>query len=177
MDKKSIVILGGGISGLTAAYTLCKKGFKVTVIEKNDFVGGLAATFPHNNYLLDYGPHNFHTHIPRVMSFVKDELKIPLNRMSVTSSKLFFMGKFINYPLKIGDAISHLDWMISMRCLIDYIASRIRMKFMFRSNERSFEDWVKNRFGRYIYDLYFGPYVKKVWGIDGSELDVTVAEI
>src|SRR3989338_3197640 len=139
MDKKSIVILGGGISGLTAAYTLCKKSFKVTVIEKNDFVGGLAATFHHNNYLLDYGPHNFHTHIPRVMSFVKDELEIPLNRMSVTSSKLFFMGKFINYPLKIGDAISHLDWMISMRCLIGYIASRIRMKFMFRSNERSFE--------------------------------------
>lgn len=175
MDKKKIVVLGGGISGLTAAYTLCKEGFNVTVIEKNDFAGGLAATFSHDNHLLDYGPHNFHTHNPEVLKFVRDELLVPLNRMPITSSRLFFMGKFIDYPLKIADAIKNLDWKTSARCMADYIVSRIRLKFSFGSEERSFEDWIRNRFGGYIYDLYFGPYIKKVWGLSGSELDAVIA--
>ena len=38
-DKK-IVIIGAGISGLTAAYLLNKEGFNVTVLEQKDFVGG-----------------------------------------------------------------------------------------------------------------------------------------
>ncbi len=174
-DKKKIVILGAGITGLTCAYTLSRKGFDVTVIEKNDFVGGLSATFAYKNYLFDYGPHNFHTHSPQVLNFVKDELGIPLKRMPITSSKLYFMGKFISYPLKIGDAIKNLDWKLSARCMAHYLISRIRLKFTFRRDERSFEDWVKNRFGRYIYDIYFGPYVKKVWGVSGSDLDAVIA--
>lgn len=175
MVKKNVAILGGGITGLTSAYVLCKKGFKVTVIEKNDYAGGLAATFSHKKYLLDYGPHNFHTHNPEVMRFVNNELGVQLNRMKVTSSKLFFMGKFVNYPLKIGDAIKNLDWKLSARCFVGYIVSRIALKFKFNNKERSFEEWVENRFGRFIYDLYFGPYVNKVWGLPGSELDALIA--
>jgi len=175
MSKKRVVIVGGGITGLTAAYTLCKKSFDVTIIEKSDFVGGLAATFTYKNHLLDYGPHNFHTHIPGIVDFVKNELKVDLKRMKVTSSKLFFMGKFVEYPLKITDAIKNLNLKLAFRCFIGYIATRIALKFGAHKDTDSFEGWVKSRFGGYIYDLYFGPYVKKVWGIPGSELDAIVA--
>ena len=84
--KKTVVVLGAGISGLTAAYTLAKKGLRVIVIEKNDYVGGLAATFCYKNHLIDYGPHNFHTHSSEVFKFVKDELGVPLKKMTITSS-------------------------------------------------------------------------------------------
>lgn len=175
MNKKRVVVIGGGITGLTTAYTLCKKNFDVTIIEKSDFVGGLAATFSYKNHLLDYGPHNFHTHIPGIVNFIKDELKVDLKRMKVTSSKLYFMGKFIEYPLKITDAVKNLNWKLAFRCFIDYIVTRITLRFGAHKDADSFEGWVKSRFGGYIYDLYFGPYVKKVWGIPGSELDVIVA--
>jgi protoporphyrinogen oxidase len=173
--KQTVAVLGAGVSGLTAAYEIAKKGYDVVVIEKNDYIGGLGATFSHKNYLIDYGPHNFHTHIPEVLRFVKDELKVPLRGMSITSSKMLFMGKFVNYPLKIHDAICNLNWRISMKCLFDYIFTRIRLKFAGRKGIKSVEGWIKSGYGAYLYDLYFGPYVKKVWGIDGTELDVTVA--
>jgi len=44
---KKIVILGGGLSGLAAAQKLCKQ-FDVIILEKKDYLGGLAASFEHN---------------------------------------------------------------------------------------------------------------------------------
>ena len=173
--KKTVAILGAGVSGLTAAYELSKKGFDVVVIEKNAYYGGLAATFSYKNHLIDYGPHNFHTHMPQVFKFVKEELNVPLNILPITSSKMFFMGKFINYPLKINDAIRNLNWRVSFKCFVDYVRSRIALRFGKATDDESFEDWVTKRFGKYLYDLYFGPYVKKVWGLSGSELDVCLA--
>lgn len=175
MEKKTVAILGAGISGLTAAYDLAGRGFDVVVIEKSDYIGGLAATFSYKNHLIDYGPHNFHTHMPEVFKFVNEELKVPLKSMPITSSKLFFMGKFVSYPLKINDAIRNLNIMFGIRCFIDYALSRVKLKFSARDTDDSFEGWVEKRFGKYIYYLYFGPYVKKVWGISGADLDVSVA--
>ncbi|MDD5136305.1 MAG: FAD-dependent oxidoreductase, partial [Candidatus Omnitrophica bacterium] len=71
--KKRVVVLGAGVSGLTAGHELARKGFDVVVIEKSDYIGGLAATFSYKNHLIDYGPHNFHTHIPEVFQFVKED--------------------------------------------------------------------------------------------------------
>jgi len=42
----SVVVVGGGIGGLYAAWELCKKGFSVTVIEQQKFVGGLSTSIP-----------------------------------------------------------------------------------------------------------------------------------
>jgi len=175
-DKKKVLVLGAGITGLTCAYVLSRRGFEVTILEKSGFVGGLAATFSHNKHLLDYGPHNFHTHIPGVLEFVRDRLGVPMNRLPVTSSKLFFMGKFVDYPIKIFDALKTLSLSLTIRCFLDYILTRIGAKLRLKEkNEDSFEAWVRNRFGFFLYRLYFGPYVKKVWGIPASEIDSIVA--
>ena len=175
--KKVVAVIGGGISGLTAGYVLSKKGYDVTVIEKTGSVGGLSKTFPYKEYLLDYGPHNFHTHLPHVLNFVKDELGVKLNLIPIRSSKLYFMGKIIDYPIKITDAIKNLDVLTAFMCFFDYLLTRVAARLGLKSaDEDSFEAWMVNRFGRRLYSLYFGPYVKKVWGIPGTELDVTVAK-
>src|SRR3989338_3251815 len=56
---EDITILGAGIAGLTAAYDLSKKGKRVIVIEKENEAGGLARSFAHKGFILDYGPHIF----------------------------------------------------------------------------------------------------------------------
>lgn len=168
-------MLGAGLSGLTAAYKLSKAGFNVTVAEKNDFVGGLSATFAHGKSRLDFGPHNFHTHLPGVLEFVRDELGVPLRKLELRSSKLFFMGKLIDYPIRIFDALGKLSLMVAMKCFAGYALTRLRRRFSLDKADDSFEGWVKSRFGEYFYDLYFGPYVQKVWGIPGSQIDTDVA--
>jgi phytoene desaturase len=61
MNKKSIIIIGSGIGGLGAAVLFAKKGYTVTVLEKNEQLGGRASTFSVNlenghNYTFDMGP-------------------------------------------------------------------------------------------------------------------------
>lgn len=58
-EKKSIVIIGGGITGLTIAWKLCKNGENVTLLERQKFVGGFARGITHNGYSVDIGPHYF----------------------------------------------------------------------------------------------------------------------
>jgi len=51
----SAVVVGGGLSGLAAAYRLQAAGTSVTVLERADGVGGMARTERHGDYLVDTG--------------------------------------------------------------------------------------------------------------------------
>lgn len=174
-NKKTVAVIGAGISGLTAAYVLSKNGFNTILVEKNSYTGGLAATFAYKNYLLDYGPHNIHTHIPGIIDFIKNELKIQLKSIPVRSSKLYFRGKFINYPFRFIDIFKNLSWWFSFKCFVGYVIARFKLRLIGYNNKGSFEGWVKSRFGAKLYNLYFGSYVKKIWGIPASEIDEVVA--
>ena len=72
--NKNIVVIGAGISGLTTAYLLSKKGFDVTIIEKNSSVGGSIESVFENGFLFDRGPNSALETIP-----VKDQLLKKLN--------------------------------------------------------------------------------------------------
>lgn len=173
---KTVVVLGAGISGLAAAYTLCKEGFNVHIIEKDNSVGGLARSFVYHEYSLDYGPHNFHTHIPWVTGFLKDELGVNLRKMPSRPAKIFFNGKIVDYPINIFNALRRVNMAVGMRCFIDFLRARILFKFKRKLKDESFEDWIENRFGKYIYGIFFGSYVEKLWGIPGYELDAVIAQ-
>ena len=62
---KHVLILGGGLSGLSAGCRLAKNGWRVTVVESGDEVGGLASSGTHvtqwGEFDYDTGPHRFHT--------------------------------------------------------------------------------------------------------------------
>ena len=45
-DKKSVIVLGGGLAGLAAAVILVEREFQVTIIERKPFLGGRASSFP-----------------------------------------------------------------------------------------------------------------------------------
>ena len=56
MEKKKVIIIGAGIGGLGLACLLGKKGYDVTVLEKNDSVGGRARIFTDSGFTFDMGP-------------------------------------------------------------------------------------------------------------------------
>ena len=59
--KKKVIVLGSGPTGLITAWKLLEEGFKVTIIEKNSITGGLCRSWKFKDFILDTGPHIFHT--------------------------------------------------------------------------------------------------------------------
>ena len=56
MEKKKITVIGSGVAGLSAASYLAKAGHKVTLIEKNNSIGGRARKFETDGFVFDMGP-------------------------------------------------------------------------------------------------------------------------
>jgi protoporphyrinogen oxidase len=84
------------------------------------------------------------------------------------------MNHFYDYPLNASNLLSHLPKSLAALCLLDFIGMKIRHRIR-PAEDDSFESWVVNRFGRRLYDIYFGPYTAKVWGRDPSKLSASWA--
>jgi len=167
-EKHHIVILGGGPAGLTAAWQLAQHGKRITVLESEEQVGGLSKTVRHNGFSFDLGGHRFITHNLDLAEQVKHLLG---DRLSVRprTSTIRLKGKFFHYPLDFGDLVTKLHPLTAMHCGIDYMLTMLTGKFKNRSDQ-SLEDWVVNRFGRAMYNIYFGPYSEKLWGVSPGQI-------
>ena len=62
-----VVVLGAGLAGLATAYELCRSGHRVTILEKEDYPGGMATSWKVGPYWLDHGPHRFHSRDMRLI--------------------------------------------------------------------------------------------------------------
>ncbi len=172
--KKSVVILGGGLTGLSAAWQLTKYGIKVSVIEKEHYTGGLSASIEKDGFIFDFGPHRFHTHDNKILEMVDSLVGHRLRKLT-KSTKIWFMKKYFDYPLKAKDVFLNISLMLSLSCFFDYLFVRLKNKFK-PMQDTSFETWVINRFGKSIYNFYFGPYTEKTWGRPPSMLSSSYAE-
>lgn len=168
MDKKHIVVLGAGITGLSTAYKLAEDGFQVTVLEKSDRVGGLARSYVRGGYTYDYGPHRFHTHNPELIELIERLLGDNLG-IRERQSRIFMDNRFFFYPLKLGNLLRNLPPTVLINSFLGYLA--IKAKNTLReAPDANFEDWVLNRYGRPLYRKFFGVYTEKTWGIPCTEI-------
>lgn len=165
-----IAILGGGISGLSLAYHLIRlinnPDFEIHVFEKESEPGGLCRTMRIGDFLFDYGPHNFHS---RILGFHESmhQLIGEDYREQQFVAQVVFRGRFIPYPMSGADVLKSVPFSTSLACALSFLASLIVRPI---SPEESFQCFIEQRFGRKMYDVYFGPFTRKVWGIEGSEL-------
>jgi protoporphyrinogen oxidase len=169
MDKypglSRAVIIGGGPAGLTAAVELGRLGVPVTVLERDRLVGGIARTESYKGYRFDIGGHRFFTKIGEVEKFWHDLLGADfITRPRI--SRIFYQGKFYDYPLKPMNALSNLGIPTAIAAVLSYAQSQL---FPY-PREDTFEEWVSNRFGKKLYRIFFKTYTEKVWGIPCSEI-------
>jgi protoporphyrinogen oxidase len=163
-----VTILGGGLAGLSAAYSLAEEGVDVEVLEKEDKVGGLARSFEYDGFTYDLGPHRFHTQDQKIIDHFKRLMGGEFGEKDRVS-RILLAGRFFDYPLKVGNAMFTMPPLTTARIVSDYLG--IKAKNMFRRvPDDNFENWVVNRFGWKLYDIYFKVYTEKTWGIPCTRL-------
>jgi protoporphyrinogen oxidase len=166
MLNKKIAIIGAGPAGLTAAYQLVKEGYQVTVFEASESVGGMSKSIELWGQRVDLGPHRFFSNDLKINKFwleiVGKDYKM-VNRLT----RIYYHGKFFNYPLKPYTAIYQLGFLEGLLCAFSFL----KQKFLPTSDQKSFESWVIKRFGKRLFNIFFKSYSEKLWGISCSELD------
>jgi protoporphyrinogen oxidase len=165
-EQVDVAIIGAGPAGLTAAYLLSKKGYSVTVIEKDEkYVGGISRTVEFEGYRFDIGGHRFFSKSQEVVDLWNEILPddfIQRPRMS----RIYYEGKFYSYPLRAFEALWNLGIWRSTLCMTSYL----RWKLFPKKQVKSFEDWVVNQFGYKLYSIFFKTYTEKVWGMPCDEM-------
>ena len=155
-----IAIIGAGPGGLTAAFELVRNGVPVVVFEGDSQTGGLARTVSYRGFRFDIGGHRFFTKVPEVQALWRAMLGPDLLKRP-RLSRIFYHGKFFDYPLKPLTTLRNLSlWTIAW-----VLASYIRVKLRPIRPEVSLTDWVSNRFGRKLFEMFFKTYTEKVWGM------------
>lgn len=172
MTKPKVLILGGGITGLGAAWKLAESGAAVEVIELQNEIGGLAGTVTEGPYKLDYGPHFILSERPELLEKILllfDE-ELPVFKRS---AQLYFHGKFYNYPLTARNVLMQMPIYDSFLCAFSYFLRLIwdSLKKPFtRKHKPNFAEWARSSFGDYLFHLFFKPYTEQFWQIPVNEL-------
>ena len=165
MSQHSAVIIGAGPAGLTAAYELSKRGVTASVLEGSDQVGGLSRTANYRGYRFDIGGHRFFSKVPLINELWREMLSEEF-LLRPRLSRIYYNQYFFDYPLKPLNALVGLGPVESLLIGLSYL----RARFVHIHDEKSFEEWVSNRFGHRLYRIFFKTYTEKVWGIPCHEI-------
>jgi len=179
VSKPKVVILGAGPAGISAAWRLTKLGFPVTVLERDNAVGGMGRTIKVGDYSVDFGPHTFHIReTPESKEILKTITPFfgenPLTL--VRGTRVLLRGKEYVYPLEIFQVLFGVNPLLSALILFDYSVATIKSLFAPAKKDDSFEEWGVRNLGRTLYDLCFGIYSARVWGLPTSQISSKQAQ-
>jgi protoporphyrinogen oxidase len=160
------VIIGAGPAGLTAAYQFGKAGVTTTVLESSNVIGGISQTAEREGWRFDIGGHRFFTKVQPVEDLWHEILPDEDFLMRPRMSRIFYKGKFYDYPLKPMNALGNLGPIEAVRCVLSYAWVRVRPP----KEMTSFEGWTASRFGWRLYRTFFKTYTEKVWGVPADTI-------
>jgi len=170
-DKRSnVIIIGGGFTGLSAAYELARRGIAVTVLEKEDKVGGISANFEVNGFYIDKFYHHF---------FNSDEYLIRLAgeigfgnqlRYAPTKTSIYINRSFyrLSSPL---DVLRFRPLGLVDRVRLGMLVLKARGLADWRPLEsETAEEWLISRCGRRVYSVIWEPLLRAKFGSFAREV-------
>ncbi len=163
-----VVILGGGLSGLSAAYHI-GKGYEV--FEAEDEPGGLLRTRRIGDFGFDYTGHLLHLKDPYTQSLVMELLK---DNIAIHERKaaIYSKGVYTGYPFQANTF--GLPGEAARRCVDGFMSAPGRTNTGRRPE--NFRDWVLYNFGEGIAEHFMLPYNEKLWRYPIEEMSVSGIE-
>ena len=171
--KKSVVILGAGLAGLSAAWDLATNGFEVTILEKSNELGGLAQTKKRSGFEYDLGPHNIFSAHPNIIKFYQRTFVDLFKHFP--KSIIIKNKKAVDHPLRGLRVLSVLPLYKTIPVALNFLVARVMMYLNPFPREKNYKDWIVNRFGYLLYREYFRNYSEKVWALPAERIDKYVA--
>lgn len=169
---KSVAIIGAGITGLTAAYTLQKRQVPVTVYEASDRVGGVIRSERSGGYLAEYGPNTILETSPRIGALL-EELGLKNRRLDSdprAEARFVVRGRQpVALPMSAASFFT---------CKLFSTAAKLRLlrePFIGRApadQEESVADFVRRRLGQEFLDYAINPLVSGIYAGDPAKLSI-----
>lgn len=190
MSKKRVIIIGAGPAGLACAYEFLKKSadYDITILEKQDSIGGISKTITYHHNKMDLGGHRFFSKNDYINEIWKEILPIqgnksldekilkidrPINKRGKDPekcekvflvrnrvSRIYYAKKFFDYPVSLTlKTIKNMGFVTTLESGFSYLKS-----VFFKRKETNLENFYINRFGKKLYQLFFKTYTQKVWG-------------
>jgi len=165
---------------MAAAWRLSVLGFPVTVLERDEAVGGMGRTITMGaEYAADFGPHTFHIRETDESRRVLDAIRPffgPDPLILTRGTRVLLQGKEYVYPLELLQVLTGVSPLLSARIVTDYLLATIKTSFSKPKKEDSFEEWGVRNLGRTLYDLCFGIYSARVWGLPTGQISSKQAQ-
>lgn len=157
-------IIGGGATGMAAAYELGKHGHKAAVYERAPFLGGHASTFDVGGARLERGYHHWFTNDTDIVSLV-EEVGLG-HQIRWIDSKVGTLHEGVIY-----DFVTPLDLLrFTPLSLVDRVRLGLMTLFLqWRKNWRRYEpftasEWLRRYGGKRVYEVFWGPMLRGKFG-------------
>jgi protoporphyrinogen oxidase len=171
-ESKGVLVLGGGVTGLTVAVKLLERGHRVLLLEKAPAVGGLASTFQFGTYTFDTGSHRLHAdYAPHVAELIKGLCGDDLLRRD-RGGRIYINHRPLRYPPTVVDIAASLTVKELVTALADFIRARIATRGY---SETSFEQYTVAKVGQFLYRRFYYPYALKLYGKCPTTLSIEPA--
>lgn len=157
---KKALIIGGGFTGCTAAYELIKKGWEVTLVEKEGYLGGGCRTFFYGGHPHTKGPRPLiiWKHQERVFDYINNI--IPLRKFKLyLKTYVEKDANFYTYPIHEDD----FERMPEREQIIKELSN-----LPDASNARNFEEFWKASVGETLYGKFIDKYTRKMWKVESN---------
>jgi sialic acid synthase SpsE/protoporphyrinogen oxidase len=161
------VILGAGPVGLVTGWKLAENGWQVDIYEKEDRVGGMCRTWQWEDFLVDTGPHIYHTPDEALAQFWEEEF-----------GDLFVKGEFWCKNVRGESFDEFWDYPLSWESISRYpkeLKERILKELEEQTAEakakaRNFSEYVEAQVGTTLREMFFKTYPEKIWGISTDDM-------
>lgn len=166
----NVAVLGGGVTGLTAAYRLARTGHRVRLLEAGPRVGGSVRTESTDGWLVEAGPNSFQEASPEISALI-EELglggEVVRTAPGAKNRYLAMNGALVAVPTSPGGFLSTPLFSIGTKLgILLEIARSPRA----RQGDVSVAELIRDHFGAEVLERAFQPFIGGIYAGDAARL-------